>query len=400
MSDLSFRVIKKTKPEEFLKMAVDASVRDEQTQVATSHERATWIQELVRPKPIFKAAGLAFLIFEKSDLERTERFLCDFGLVTAEKTDTLLRMRCAGTSPYIYIARKSKKSRFIGYAFLANTRQELDALVENSDAKPSSIADSAGGCAVMMVDPAGFEVHVVHGIKPVFELPPQRNQSASVNTAHQTLRVNQAVRPELAPAQVLALSHCVLQTCNFAIMAQWYMRTLGLIPSDVQYLPDGSPNLAFLRLDLGTTPTDHHTIVIAGGVKNAYLHSAYEVADLDAIGQGQQYLRAKGWRHAWGLGRHYLGSQLFDYWFDPDGHEMEHMADSDRFDNTVQPGYSPFDRKSLWMWGQDLQPHMAPPKNPIVILGIIYAIASGALDKNRIKQIVSNMSRKPRSWIS
>jgi hypothetical protein len=91
---------------------------------------------------------------------------------------------------------------------------------------------------------------------------------------------------------------------------------------------------------------------------------------------------------------------LFDYWFDPDGHEMEHMADSDRFDNTVQPGYSPFDRKSLWMWGQDLQPHMAPPKNPIVILGIIYAIASGALDKNRIKQIVSNMSRKPRSWIS
>ena len=33
----------------------------------------------------------------------------------------------------------------------------------------------------------------------------------------------------------------------------------------------------------------------------------------------------------WGIGRHVLGSQLFDYWFDPDGFEYEHYTDGDVF---------------------------------------------------------------------
>ena len=114
-------------------------------------------------------------------------------------------------------------------------------------------------------------------------------------------------------------------------MADWYLRVLGLIPTDVQYLADGSPNLAFCRLDLGEQPADHHTLVLVGGIEEKYEHSAYEVVDLDALGQGQQVLRAQGHRHMWGIGRHVLGSQLFDYWFDPDGFEYEHYTDGDVF---------------------------------------------------------------------
>jgi hypothetical protein len=40
-----------------------------------------------------------------------------------------------------------------------------------------------------------------------------------------------------------------LQTTDFHTMADWYMRHLGLIPSDVQYLDDGAPFLTFFRLD-------------------------------------------------------------------------------------------------------------------------------------------------------
>ena len=97
---------------------------------------------------------------------------------------------------------------------------------------------------------------------------------------------------------------------------------LGLIPTDVQYVADGSPALAFCRLDLRDTPADHHTVVFVAGIEDRYEHSAYEVVDLDAVGQGQQVLRAAGWRHMWGMGRHLLGSQVFDYWFDPDGFEV------------------------------------------------------------------------------
>jgi hypothetical protein len=58
---------------------------------------------------------------------------------------------------------------------------------------------------------------------------------------------------------------------------------------------------------------DHHTLVLVGALEDRYEHSAYEVVDLDALGQGQQVLRAAGWRHLWGIRRHVLGSQLFDY---------------------------------------------------------------------------------------
>ena len=50
-----------------------------------------------------------------------------------------------------------------------------------------------------------------------------------------------------------------------------------------------------------------------------YGHSSFEVVDADAVGMGQRVLLKRGWRHAWGIGRHILGSQIFDYWEDPWG---------------------------------------------------------------------------------
>jgi hypothetical protein len=60
-------------------------------------------------------------------------------------------------------------------------------------------------------------------------------------------------------------------------------------------------------------------------------HAAYEVADLDDLMRGHQRLKEAG-RHAeWGVGRHILGSQVFDYWRDPWGHTLEHWTDGDLF---------------------------------------------------------------------
>ena len=380
-------------------MQTQFDVSAEQAVIVPQSRLPGHIQALRRPEPLCRVSKFAFLIFDKTDLDQTQAFLTDFGLVTAKRTDQALRMRGAGTTPFIYIARKAKKSRFVGMVFEVAHLGDLERLRQAGHAQASDIAAGYGGQAIKLIDPAGFEVHVICGMTPVEPMLWQRKEPLPSNQLGAKQRINSALKPLLAPAQVLELSHCVMQVTNFAQMADWYMRYLGLLPSDVQYLPDGSPNLAFFRLDIGTTPTDHHTVVIAGGIKNAYLHSAYEVLDIDAMGQGQQYLRAKGWRHAWGLGRHLIGSQLFDYWFDPDGFELEHMADSDLLDNTIEPGYSPFDRKSLWMWGQDVPAHMAPPKNPLVIGRILLSVIKGQLDVRRLKQIVHNMSQKPRSWI-
>ena len=38
----------------------------------------------------------------------------------------------------------------------------------------------------------------------------------------------------------------------------------------------------------------------------------------------------KRYEIAWGVGRHVLGSHIYDYWHDPYGHVHEHMSDGDR----------------------------------------------------------------------
>lgn len=68
----------------------------------------------------------------------------------------------------------------------------------------------------------------------------------------------------------------------------WYTQHFGFIPGDVQVLPDGSPMVSCLRLDLGDTPADHHTLALAQGFAPGYSHSAYEVVEADAVGIGQR----------------------------------------------------------------------------------------------------------------
>ena len=54
---------------------------------------------------------------------------------------------------------------------------------------------------------------------------------------------------------------------------------------------------------------------------------------------------------SWGIGRHIQGSQIFDYWRDPDGFLVEHFSDGDMFDNTLEPGWAPFTASGLAQWG-------------------------------------------------
>ena len=42
---------------------------------------------------------------------------------------------------------------------------------------------------------------------------------------------------------------------------------------------------------------------------------------------------------------------MFDYWRDPDGFLVEHYADGDMFDNTLEPGWAPFTASGLAQWG-------------------------------------------------
>ena len=53
----------------------------------------------------------------------------------------------------------------------------------------------------------------------------------------------------------------------------------------------------------------------------------------------------------WGIGRHILGSQIFDYWQDPWGDKHEHYCDGDLFTADEPTGVHAVSREAMAQWG-------------------------------------------------
>jgi hypothetical protein len=363
------------------------------------NQRPAFVQQVRRPVALVKADALAFLIFERPDLDRSERFLLDFGLQLIRREADVLYFRASASPACCYVVRRGSQARFAGLGFELRESADLDVLTMHAGAsRESKLEIPGGGQAVRLTDPLGHEVWALtgreHG-KPQVELEAR----LPANTPTATPRVNATVRPPFGPSKVAKLGHVVFQTTDFTGLTNWYMRHFGLLPTDVLYLPDGSPNLIFFRFDRGDEPADHHSVVIAGGLADRYEHSAYEVQDLDALGQSCQYLRSKGWKHAWGIGRHSLGSQLFDYWFDPYGAEHEHYADGDVFTADYAPRYSPMNQGGVWMWGDDVPPHMLPKPNLTTLWHAARLLWRRKLSLARLKQMGAALSAPARPWM-
>jgi hypothetical protein len=302
--------------------------------------------------PIIKVHDIAWLEFEKPDLSRTQMFAQAFGFATSLSTSEELHLRGTEPGAPCVIIRRGPRPRFAGVAFTAQDGRDVLRLADTTGRTTRPLPDILGGVAVDLVDPSGIPVRIVSGLTPLDALP---NQSPlAFNIGSELKRVNTTQRPERAPTKVQRLGHVVLQTTRYREALNWYLDHLGLIVSDFQYYPrqrDRGPIMSFIRCDRGITPTDHHTLALALGPTNRYLHSAYQVCDVDALAAGGEYLNERGYRRSWGIGRHIQGSQIFDYWRDPDDFMVEHFTDGDMFDSTLEPGWSEFSASGLAQWG-------------------------------------------------
>jgi len=138
------------------------------------------------------------------------------------------------------------------------------------------------------------------------------------------------------PAMIHKLGHFGYATDNQAKTSAWYSDNFNFKATDILHKP-GDPSaelLAFYHLDLGREYSDHHCLLIAGHhgphqTGTEVHHSSYEVEDFDTQMMGHQWLIEKKYQQMWGVGRHVMGSQIFDYWFDTSGFIMEHYTDSD-----------------------------------------------------------------------
>jgi hypothetical protein len=83
-------------------------------------------------------------------------------------------------------------------------------------------------------------------------------------------------------------------------------------------------------------------------------HCSFEVHDFDTQKLGHQWLANKNYKSVWGVGRHILGSQIFDYWWDTTGNMIEHYADGDLVNDQTPIGYGPAGDESLAVWGPEV----------------------------------------------
>jgi catechol 2,3-dioxygenase-like lactoylglutathione lyase family enzyme len=303
-----------------------------------------------------KATDIAYGRFRAPDLDVMEEFLTRFGLVRSDRTPTALYMR--GTDPphHLHITEKGEP-KVVGLAYYAEREDDLARLAKAPGASAvETIDEPGGGKRVRLTEPNGYQIEVVHGIAT---LPPIATRRQKLNTGEEPLsRAGELMRLPKGPSHVKRVAHGVLMTPKFEETVAWFRETLGFICSDDVYAGEQSNLIgSFNRCDRGDTFVDHHVFFCLRHEKTGLNHLSFEVPDIDDVAMGHDYLAQSGkYEHMWGIGRHVLGSQVYDYWADPWGRVHEHWADSDRLNLANGSNLVPAEEALTSQWGE------APPE--------------------------------------
>ena len=277
---------------------------------------------------MIKVRDIAYVRFGAPDLDAMETFLGRFGLEVASRDDERIFARGTDPSPYVHVTERGEPG-YRGAAFEAASADDLEAAAQIEGASAIEKLDApGGGQRVRLHDPDGFVVDIVHGREALPALPVTSASPLNLGSERRRKGTLQRIAP--GAAAVKRLGHMVLRVSDFKTSDAWYREHLGFLRSDEVYLGDETNIVtAFLRCDRGQEFTDHHTLLCVGLGEPGFDHAAFEVEDFDALMAGHDHLVAGEYDHHAGVGRHVLGSQIFDYWKDPWGHIVEHFTDGD-----------------------------------------------------------------------
>lgn len=297
--------------------------------------------------------SIAYVRYQAPDLGLMEQFLSDFGLVSASRTEHALYMRGSGVEPHIHVTERGEEIKGLGVGMRVATQADLEAIATRAGKSVELSDELGGGLRTILTDPNGYRVDVIYGGE--LAEPLSVRKPLMFNTADTAARQGVTQRPERGPSHVVKIEHAVLAGPNFRESLEFYQSLLGFQISDTIYA--GSPEmtgLAFLHCGLGQEYTDHHSLALLWNPETEIEHSAFVALDWDDLMLGHQHLKSKGYYHEWGVGRHILGSEVFDYWRDPFGNKIEHCFDGDLVNDDYVPSNVPADGDILATWAPDL----------------------------------------------
>ncbi|CAK7200476.1 hypothetical protein SEUCBS139899_003172 [Sporothrix eucalyptigena] len=312
---------------------------------------------------------IAHVYFEHANLDAFSRFAKDFGFVEATRHGQTVYYRGYGRDPYVYVASQSstRKSRFLGAAFVAKDEENFNKVAALPGATRKALESAPGGGEMVTIErPNGTYMHIIHGQAEREVVDKDKNEPPTAthdshgpfNMPFDKPRKGQFQRYHSGPALVHKLGHYGYVCKEFESELAFYTDNFNFVHSDILNLPQLPDRdvMTFMHLDLGDEYTDHHTLFLQRApptVRETYVHhTSFEVADFDTQLMGHGYLAQQGWTSVWGVGRHILGSQIFDYWYDSSKFKIEHYADGDVVNNTNPTRREPVGPLSVW--GPDL----------------------------------------------
>lgn len=316
-------------------------------------------REGIDPSQQIKLVKLAHMRYQHPDLSEITQFLRDFGMSVTKKTDNARWFRGYGPDQYVYYAQKGPKE-FLGGAYEVESMADLEkAALLPGAGEIKEMEDAPGGGYILTLnDPEGFPMNLIFGQKPVDPRPMPEILTANYEQEKPRVKAFQRFKP--GPAAVHKLGHYGLCVRDFPAQVSFYTRNFNLVPTDFLFVPspdapNGRKNVAvFSHIDRGSEPVDHHTFFMSTNKTSHVHHCSFEVHDFDTQQLGHAWLAEKNYKSVWGVGRHILGSQLFDYWWDTTGNMIEHYADGDLVDDTTPIGYGQASDEALAVWGPEV----------------------------------------------
>ena len=235
---------------------------------------------------------------------------------------------------------RTDRRRLVRLALAADDADDLARIAESLDRRNHPFELSAAG--IRTTEPAA-NIAVEVSVEP--RLVQRASPAPKCNRPGDAQRVDAraAALSREEPVRPRRLGHVVIGSTDREATRDFFLEGLGF------KISDEVPGLAsFMRCS-----EDHHNVLVQSAPVDFLHHTAWQVEDVDEIGRGATAMLARDpTRHAWGLGRHHLGSNFFWYLRDPAGNFSEYFSDMDCIvDDAVWKPEVLAGAKGLYSWG-------------------------------------------------
>ena len=273
-----------------------------------------------------------------------------FGLETVERPDHVA-MRCFGRDQDQIVLLETGQKRKLHHFSLGTSEAGLKEIARRLESQGIARLDAPYAGApdgLWFRDPEGSLVNV-----QVAEAAPCADGAASpiVNRPGATRRLAARGCPpfDMQP-RPRRMGHFIVFAKDVIAQSNFYCETLGFRLSD--RIADGYA--AFMRT---AGDCDHHVLAMLKSAAPGFHHASFEMPGIDEAEVAATRLFSKGYRHAWGPGRHGVGSNYFHYFRDPWNGMAEYFHDMDYIPEKA--AWEPQEwtkQNGMFLWSADGKP--------------------------------------------